>query len=154
MLDSNYQFLALPNKFGRVDGIDELFGNHTLGPDHVEGTEEEYAANGYAALAKYDANGDGFIDAQDPIFAKLRLWSDRNQDGVGTPSELNSLASFGIKRLDLHFVNDGDQASKSKPPEMDDAGNAAKMKSVFEYTDPTKAPGLMFDLWFSYRLAH
>lgn len=48
--------------------IDELFGDAT---PLADGT---YATNGFAALAQYDANGDGVIDARDPIFARLALW--------------------------------------------------------------------------------
>jgi hypothetical protein len=38
--------------------------------------------SGFAALAQYDTNGDGVIDASDPIFAKLRIWQDSNGNGV------------------------------------------------------------------------
>jgi hypothetical protein len=48
--------------------IDELFGDAT---PLADGTP---AKNGFAALAQYDANHDGVIDAGDPIFAQLALW--------------------------------------------------------------------------------
>jgi hypothetical protein len=49
--------------------IDELFGDAT---PLADGTR---ASNGFAALAQYDANGDGVIDARDPVFARLALWN-------------------------------------------------------------------------------
>jgi hypothetical protein len=39
-------------------------------------------AQGFAALAAYDSNGDGVIDANDPIYSQLRLWVDGNHDGA------------------------------------------------------------------------
>ncbi|MGB6066755.1 MAG: hypothetical protein WBG50_18275 [Desulfomonilaceae bacterium] len=49
------------NNNGRLDDGSELFGDFTILPN---GTR---AANGFQALAYYDANGDGKIDANDPI---------------------------------------------------------------------------------------
>lgn len=37
---------------------------------------------GFAELAELDGNGDGVIDAADARFAELRVWQDRNLDGV------------------------------------------------------------------------
>jgi hypothetical protein len=57
----------------------------------IESARELFA--GFESLAELDANGDGRIDARDPAFAELVLWSDRDQDKRCTPNELTSLAS-------------------------------------------------------------
>jgi hypothetical protein len=140
----DYQVLTLPNSRGEVNGIDELFGNNTRGPDG------EYAENGYAALAKYDgttadgmfrlAPADGRIDAHDAVYSKLRLWTDRNFDGVASRRELTSLKVAGVVYIDLDFSDDF--------YERDEHGNETKMKSVVGNADGSM--DLIFDLWFHY----
>jgi hypothetical protein len=72
---------------GAITSGAELFGSSTLLPG---GTT---AHDGFEALAPLDANGDGVLDARDPAFAKLVLWSDRNGDRRSTPDELRPLSS-------------------------------------------------------------
>ena len=67
---------------GRITTGAELFGDAT--PLASGAT----ATNGFAALADLDANHDGIIDARDPAFASLVLWSDRDGDHVGSADEL------------------------------------------------------------------
>lgn len=62
----------------------ELFGSSTA---IAGGT----ARHGFEALAALDANADGTIDASDPAFATLLLWSDRDGDHRSTPDELRPL---------------------------------------------------------------
>ncbi|PWU22849.1 MAG: hypothetical protein C5B49_00005, partial [Bdellovibrio sp.] len=140
----NYKFIVLPNKSGRVDGIDEMFGENTKGPDG------ELALNGYDALAKYDgmsadgktriAKAKGRIDMNDPIYYELRLWADLNGDGVAQPEELVTLGSQGITSIDLHF--------DPSYGERDRFGNQARYKSVITTLDGQTH--LLFDLWFRY----
>lgn len=134
--NSDYYLLALPDRHGEVKGIDQLFGDNTKGPDGA------FADNGYAALAKYDDNGDNVIDAQDRVFRSLKLWLDKNRDGVGQRRELVSVADAGLKEIDLEYSTDY--------AERDQYGNETKMKSVVTYLDGTM--DLIFDLWFSFRL--
>lgn len=137
--NDQYRFVALPNRQGEVLGIDQLFGDSTLGPDG------EYAANGYAALAKHDLNRDNFIDRRDPIFKHLRLWHDANRNGIGEREELTlSLSDANIAFIDLRYSEDF--------AETDRWGNQTLMKSVIGYTNGTL--DLIFDLWFAYRLNH
>lgn len=69
---------------GVIDDGRELFG------------DQHGAANGFAELARFDANGDGNVDAADPVFEKLRLlFADGRQGG---------LADHGIVRLRLGAV--------------------------------------------------
>jgi hypothetical protein len=81
-------FLALDrNSNGRIDSGLELFG------------DQHGAADGYAELAKFDANGDERIDAADPVFSRLQLLF-----GDGT---LTGLASEDIQSLSLAATNQG-----------------------------------------------
>ncbi|MGM0740843.1 MAG: calcium-binding protein, partial [Pseudomonadota bacterium] len=75
------------NGNGRIDDIDELFGNVGL-----SGIEE---------LASYDLNGDGVIDAADAIYAELSIWQDLDQDGETDAGELSSLEERGIVSIEL-----------------------------------------------------
>ncbi|HVJ03762.1 MAG TPA: calcium-binding protein, partial [Sphingomonas sp.] len=81
-------FLVLDgNGNGRVDGIDELFGNR--------------ASGGFAELAQYDSDGDGRISASDAIWSELKVWQDRDRDGETDAGELRTLAQLGIVSLSL-----------------------------------------------------
>jgi hypothetical protein len=91
--DSNDAFLVMDrNGNGVIDNGAELFGNAT--PLAVGIT----ATNGFQALEELDNAGraDGRVDAADPAYAQLRLWTDWNHNGVSEPSELRSLAASGI----------------------------------------------------------
>ncbi|TFZ01468.1 putative Ig domain-containing protein [Ramlibacter rhizophilus] len=78
---------------GRIDSGRELFGDNTRLPD---GT---LARDGFEALAQHDANGDGRIDAADPVYGRLQLWRDVNGDGVSQSGELSALADSGIASI-------------------------------------------------------
>jgi hypothetical protein len=86
-VQSNDGFLVLDNGSGQVTSIDQLFG----GP----------GMSGFAALTQYDTNGDGVIDAADPIFSQLRIWVDANGNGVVDPGELETLTQAGIVSINL-----------------------------------------------------
>jgi hypothetical protein len=64
-----------------IDNGGELFG------------DQHGAADGFAELKRFDANGDGAIDSQDPVFGSLLLLDARG----GT----KSLADAGITRINL-----------------------------------------------------
>ena len=84
------------NGDGMINHGGELFGDNTLLKDG------SLAANGFAALAEHDENGDGKIDAQDAVFEQLKVWRDLNQDGVSQAEELFTLEQLGIQSLDLN----------------------------------------------------
>jgi hypothetical protein len=89
-------FLVLDrNGNGTVDSGAELFGDSTVLADGSE------AADGFAALAEQDTNGDGVVDAGDAHWSDLRVWRDLNQNGVSEAEELQTLAETGIASLDV-----------------------------------------------------
>lgn len=142
---NQYYFLTLPNKNGQVKGINELFGDNTLGPDG------RFAHDGFHALSKFDgmsadgrrrlAAADGLITEADPIYQQLRLWQDRNFDGVAQSQELKTLKSLGIERLDLNY--------DPNYREKDIYGNETRFKSVAQ--DRHGQLHLLFDVWFRYQ---
>jgi hypothetical protein len=96
--DVDVAFLALDrNGNGRVDDGSELFGNATP-LDHGG-----RATNGFAALAQYDANGDGVVDAADPVWSRLLLWVDSNHNGVSEPGELRTIADSPITAVEFQY---------------------------------------------------
>jgi hypothetical protein len=116
------------NAFLWLDG--HLFGNSTPQPPSAD-------PNGFRALAVYDSNGDGVIDAKDPVFANLRLWIDANHDGVVQSDELFTLSSLDVYSISLHYVLD---------KYTDGNGNA------FRYRGHIKGRGVdhtIYDVWLS-----
>ena len=91
-------FLALDrNGNGKVDDGSELFGNHTPLPGGAS------AANGFDALAQYDANHDGIIDVNDPIWSSLLLWTDLNHDGISQGWEIVPLNQSSVMAISLDY---------------------------------------------------
>ncbi|HBL28698.1 MAG TPA: hypothetical protein DD490_17825 [Acidobacteria bacterium] len=91
------------NRNRTVDGGRELFGQGTLLPSG------ETAANGFAALQVYDdlsygGNSDGAISNEDLIWGHLRLWVDRNHDGVSQRREIFPLGAYEIVAIGLTFL--------------------------------------------------
>ncbi|MCR5031886.1 MAG: hypothetical protein K6A92_03385 [Lachnospiraceae bacterium] len=79
MLCEGSGFLALDkNGDGRIGDGSELFGAVT--------------GDGFKELARYDLDGDGFIDEDDPIWEKLRVWA---KDSSGK-DVLYTLAQAGV----------------------------------------------------------
>jgi hypothetical protein len=139
-------WLVKPNSNGGVSGIDDMFGDKTLGPDNT------FATHGFEALAKWDGrksymvNGsyfdprtnDQIIDNRDSIYSQLAVWRDRNLDGIAQPDELISLSAAGVESIDLKF--------NTQFAEKDPFGNEIKYKSVVRMKDGRL--NLIYDLWF------
>jgi hypothetical protein len=80
-------FLVLDkNNSGKITSGSDLFGPTT--------------GNGFAELAQYDANHNGWIDQSDPVYNQLKVWT-INADGS---SNLSSLSSLGIGAISLQAI--------------------------------------------------
>ena len=109
---------------GKIEAGKELFGDRTILDDG------KTASSGFAALAALDSNHDGVIDAKDAKFSELRIWIDKDGNGVSTPDELLTLEEAGIKSLNLsnEFVG-----------KVDENGNTIARVGSFTRTDGTTA---------------
>jgi hypothetical protein len=81
---------------GTIDRGAELFGDFTSQP--ASGNK-----NGFLALAEFDGNRDRVIDSRDSVFESLRLWQDKNHNGISEAEELHTLLELNVKALDLDF---------------------------------------------------
>lgn len=115
------------NKDGKINDRSELFGN------------DDTHDNGFAALAAYDLNKDGKIDKNDAVFKDLKVWQDKNGDGISQASELKSLKDLKIASIDLH----------AKDVAYDIAGNPVTHESTVVYEDGSKSD--IVDAWFAYK---
>lgn len=85
----NSGFLALDkNGDGIINDGTELFGTQN--------------GDGFKDLARYDSNGDGKIDKDDPIYDKLRIWK---PGANGDQGELIGLGEVGIGAIFLDAKN-------------------------------------------------
>lgn len=82
------------NGNGAIDNGTELFGDST---NLYAGGK---AADGFAALAQEDTNGDGKVSSADAHFGSLRVWRDLNQNGISESGELFTLGALNIASID------------------------------------------------------
>ncbi len=84
LLKSGSGFLGLDsNNNGRIDNGKELFGTQS--------------GDGFADLARYDSDGNGWIDEGDPVYARLKVWL---KDASGADKVI-SLADAGVGAIYL-----------------------------------------------------
>lgn len=88
LLTSGSGFLALDkNSNGKIDDGTELFGPQT--------------DSGFGELAQYDGDGNSWIDENDPIFDKLRIWA---KDDAGN-DKLLALGQAGVGAIYVGHIS-------------------------------------------------
>jgi len=138
---SRVAFLAMDrNGNGTIDDGTELFGSST---PLSTGEKVPY---GYVSLGEFDLNAfggnfDGFIGPEDAVWQKLRLWVDRNHNGISEPDELSTLDQEGILRIKSDY-----EISKRK----DQYGNQfiARGKAWREKRHGEPKEMTIWDVWF------
>ncbi|MCX6123733.1 MAG: hypothetical protein NTV34_03130, partial [Proteobacteria bacterium] len=82
---------------GKIDSVNELF--------HAGAALEGglMAPSGFDHLASYDADFNGKIDVNDPVYSKLLLWRDRNGDGMSQPDEIKPLSEV-VKSISVNGI--------------------------------------------------
>lgn len=118
---------------GVISSGAELFGSAT------KMSTGGYASNGFQALAELDDNRDHRIDAEDASFAKLVLWSDLDDDRIGTTAELRRIGDARLVAIDLAF---------ERRATCDGTGNCGVERAAFEYhtADAATAIGEIVDV--------
>ncbi|HXU92105.1 MAG TPA: hypothetical protein VFP33_00465 [Gallionella sp.] len=116
-------FLALDkNGNGAIDNGSELFGTKS--------------GNGFADLAAYDSDGNRWIDANDAVYSKLRVWSKdaRGKDSLSTLAEHNVGALYlgnAATPFDLkNAANDLQGVVRSTGVYMNENGSAGTLQQV------------------------
>ncbi|MCM1500844.1 MAG: hypothetical protein NC124_20490, partial [Clostridium sp.] len=119
------------DKNGKIDSGRELMG------DLTEVADDLTAANGFEALAHFDTNADGVINARDAIYRELQIWQDKNQNGTVDDGELMSLEEAGVAGINLAYDNINI---------TDESGNGHSQKGTYIRTDGTVLS--VEDVWF------
>jgi hypothetical protein len=86
---------------GCIESGRELFGEATL-LRKADGSAAR-AKNGFEALAQYDDNKDGVIDAKDSVFEKLLVWRDRSGLAACSSQDLVPLRESGVSAISLEY---------------------------------------------------
>lgn len=109
---------------GSIDSGRELFGDNTVITSGARAGQ--LAANGFDAIAQYDADADGAINSSDAIYSQLRIWQDGNADDISQSAELKTLAELGIASIGVAGQTDSSSLG---------GGNTQAQKGSFTRTD-------------------
>ena len=103
------------NLDGIINNSKELFGESTIKEDGSK------AKDGFDALSDLDSNYDGVINSSDQSYHELKVWQDKNSDGISQQDEILSLLDAGISEINLNYENTN----------IDNNGNNISLKSTF-----------------------
>jgi hypothetical protein len=111
------------NGNGLIDDGSELFGDQTALKNGKTATD------GFEALKDLDDNKDGILDKLDKTFQAIKIWQDKDRDGVTDEGELSSLADLGITSLSVNG-----KATNTK----DHNGNTLNKEGSYTKADGTR----------------
>ena len=92
----------------------------------------------FAALAKYDSNGDGTLTAAEAASAGIKIWVDASADGIDQAGEVESLSQAGIAAINLNDATTGSY----------DHGNVIAADASVTFSNGTT--GDVADAWLAY----
>ncbi|NRA61973.1 MAG: type I secretion C-terminal target domain-containing protein, partial [Psychrobium sp.] len=119
------------NNDGQID-VTELFGDNTVKQDG------SVAADGFVAMADLDSNQDGVLDALDDAFSELKVWQDKNSDGVVQEGEMLSLEEAGVSSISLAYTDSSIESN----------GNVIYKEGTYLDADGNEKE--LADVWFTY----
>ncbi len=122
-----------------IDDGKEMFGNYCDQPAPPAGT----LRNGFTGLAEFDkpangGNSDGKITRADAVFKKLRLWQDKNHNGISEQEELSRLPALDVVAIFLDY-------KESK--RTDEFGNRFKFRAKVRDAKGAKAGRWAWDVF-------
>ena len=132
------------NKDGIINNGRELFGDYTK---KING---DIAINGFDALKDLDINNDNIIDSNDLDYSQLRVWVDKNKDGISNSDELFTLEQLKIcgfkldpKTKKMEYIKTDGSANKVEYVNL----NVDKFSSTYTYEgefseEVTKLPNI------------
>ena len=117
-LASGNGFLALDlNNDGRINDGSELFGSKS--------------GDGFADLSQYDEDGNGFIDENDSVFDRLKIWiKDENGEDVLFNLKEKNVGAIYLGNVNTDFVMRGMEG---------DVNGALRRSGAFLYEDGSGA---------------
>lgn len=97
LLEAGYGYLALDkNGDGVINSGNELFGAQS--------------GNGFAELAQYDDNQDGYIDENDAIYKDLSIWIKNENQDTQVSLKDKGVGAIGLENVNSPYtIRDGDE---------------------------------------------
>ena len=93
-----------------------------------------------------DSDGDGKLTPNDAAWSSLRLWVDKNRDGISEPGELYTMSQAGIEYINLNAIS---------MMEVDPEGNQTRLRSTYHRSYSGQDVALLLvDIWFNTLVSH
>ena len=113
----------------------DLNGNGTI-DDHSELFEDAQTL-GFQALAVFDSDANGVLNASDEAFVQLKLWVDADGNGYTNYGELKTLAEAGVTQISLGATAVSQVVQ----------GNTVSSKAAVTLSDGTASS--IYEVWFN-----